>query len=227
MNKRIYILIIGLLFTFGTQAQILRVTNVFANGITGFPDTIYAGQFYNYTVVVTNFDTATYVNNGTFTINWLADSTFGSFVIYQDTSVFTIAGNDSVSFQVADTFPQNAFKTGNNVVVVWPSLISGTSAFIADTFQLDSVYFVKTTGINDLSINRLSVNPNPFHSFISIANMQPSARELLVYDVSGYLVYKTIPSGQIYDLSFLKPGLYLLEVRYDKYSPARKKLTRL
>ncbi|MEO8148788.1 MAG: T9SS type A sorting domain-containing protein [Bacteroidia bacterium] len=229
MIKRLLLLLIIFALSLTVKAQgppTLKVTTITVNGIANFPDTIYGGVFYSYIITIRNLDsTITYVSDSTeaFTINMRTDSSLiGAFTIYSDSAQIVILPGDSFSLQYSDTFPSGGFKIGNNVVVVWPSINTLLPSLIADSSYF-TIYFPGILGIPDFDKLNLLVYPNPFIDLLSFSNTYDN-HQLYIYDEAGRLVYQNPFDKKSYDLSFLKQGLYLVELRKSNIVVARRKM---
>ena len=69
--------------------------------------------------------------------------------------------------------------------------------------------------INQTSINKLTVYPNPASSYINImipGTFSESRKNLVIFDMSGKTVYSKNDFSDRYDISILKPGIYMLRV---------------
>lgn len=217
MLKRLLLFLSIICIGTSVRAQFLptlKVTSIAANGVFNFPDTIYGGTFYTYSIVVQNTDLQnTYTNSPStiFSIKMQTD-TLPELVLFSDSSQFTISPGDTAIFTVADSFPSPSFKLGNNVVVVWPSVTNGTQPFIVDS-TFFNVYYIGLSGIHDFDIAPISIYPNPFSDYLKVDFNEEESPQLFIYDVAGKLVYSNGGRSKMYDLSFLKSGAYLLEVR--------------
>ncbi len=233
MFKRLFILLTIIALSLSGKAKnlpTLKVTNITANGVNNFPDTIYGGITYSYLITVTNTDTSlTFFNDtsfiaGLFTIKaQLADTSLPEFTLFSDSNFFQILPGDSITFQLTDSFG-TGLKLGNNVVVVWPSKVgSGITSFIIDSTYYN-IYFIGSTGINEIPIAELRIYPNPFGENISIDNPAESKFRVFIYDAEGRIVYQNPLDRKSFDLSFLKSGAYLVEVRNSSKVLSRKKI---
>lgn len=226
MIKRLLLLLIIFASSFSVKAQglpTLKVTTITANGVANFPDTIYQGVQYNFSITVANLDSTPFVNNGTpFSILMQKVDTGGflPFAIYITNLQFTIAAFDSMVFFATDSFSPPQLKLGNNVVVVWPSVTSSIINYIDDTI---STYLVGTSGIPEIEKSDLLFYPNPFIDFLNIRNTFDYTGQVFIYDGTGRVVYNS-GRKETYNLSFLKSGMYLIEVRKNNIAVARRKM---
>lgn len=231
LRKFLFLLTIVVL-TFTAKAQNLPTLKVKSavNNIPIFPDTIYGNTVYTIYISVENVSTnnLTYVNSPTspFSVKALADSTFGSFTLYTDSIGFTLAPNDTFVVQVTDTFPSGAFKLGNNVVVVWPSKSGGLLDFIADT-TFTSTYYAGTSSIKEYRNQKLLIYPNPFNESVKIDFSFEQRIDFYVYDLSGRMLYQQPLEDNTLDLSFLKSGMYFMELRKQGLILSRNKMIKL
>lgn len=233
MIKRALLLLTLFAFALGAKAQnlpTLKVTQISANGVSNFPDTIYQGQFYTLSITVANLsNNITYVNdsNKIFSVFMQADSTLIPFSIYNDTALFTIAPGGIITFVAIDSFSTPQLKLGNNVVVVWPSVSSSTGSSINTDSTYFATYFVGISGIENVSNTNTLIYPNPFSESITILKENDTRMQLFIFDETGRLVYQNPVDKKSYDLSFLKQGLYFVELRKANTVVAHKKLVKL
>ncbi len=228
MLKRLLLFLSLIYIGTSSRAQFLptlKITSITSNGVFNFPDTIYGGTSYTYSIVVQNTDLQnTYTNSPStiFSIKMQTD-TLPELVLFSDSAQFTISPGDTVIFTVSDSFPSPSFKLGNNVVVVWPSVSNGTQPFIVDS-TFFNVYYIGLSGIHDFDIAPISIYPNPFSDYLKVDFNEEESPRLFIYDATGKLVYNNCSRTEMYDLSFLKSGMYLIEVRKKNTTVARRKM---
>jgi hypothetical protein len=229
MLRKFLFLISIVVLSFTAKAQNLPTLKVVGaiNTPSIFPDTIYGNQLYTISLAIQNVSTnnLTYVNSPAvpFTIKALSDSTFGNFELYSDSSSFTIAPGDTLIVTVIDTLPSGAFKLGNNVVVVWPSKSGGFLDFISDS-TVTTTYYAGTSSIREYRNQKLLMYPNPFNQSISIDFAFEQRLQFYVYDLSGRMLFQQPLLDNTLDLSFLKEGIYFMELRKQGLIISRNKM---
>jgi hypothetical protein len=155
-----------------------------------------------------------------------ADSVFGNFQIYSDTSSFVLTPGDSVVFTTVVAFPPGAFKLGNNVVVVWPSKINGAIDFIADT-TINQTYYVGVSGVKENTKPNLIIYPNPFEQTVTLEYDFDEQIQFTIYDLAGRMILQNPLHENTLDLSFLKEGIYFMELRNQNKIISRSKMIKL
>lgn len=232
MLRKFLFLFTIVVLSFSVKAQNLPTLKVLSsvNNIPIFPDTIYGNAVYTIYISIQNVSTnnLTYVNSPAipFSVKALADSSFGSFTLYTDSTSFTLAPNDTFVVQVIDTFPSGAFKLGNNVVVVWPSKSGGLLDFIADS-TVTSTYYAGTSSIREYRNQKLLIYPNPFNQSVKIDFNFEQRIDFYVYDLSGRMLYQQPLEDNNLDLSFLKEGIYFMELRKQGLVLSRNKMIKM
>lgn len=101
---------------------------------------------------------------------------------------------------------QDAFTEYMDSVVVY-------DAFRVDKFLTET--FVSVTEKAALSIADFSVFPNPAKDIITIKSFNRAAEKLTIRDVSGKIVLNVDvkSSSKSYDISNLKPGIYIAQIK--------------
>jgi hypothetical protein len=100
-----------------------------------------------------------------------------------------------------------------------PNDIGDTCTWIVNSFS---------TGINDISVNNLSVYPNPSTDFITVG-ADSKFNVLKTYDISGREVmntYFTSTTEKLIDISQLKSGVYFVNTYFDSEMIGTQKITK-
>ena len=184
------------------------------NGDSALEGTPYS----NISLQIINLDTGLF--SGNLYIELQGDTGTGVYVIDSvplSTNPVTIPGSDSttVSFDSTYYFIMPRYKTGSNIVVVWPRLTGGALGN-SDSLQTE-VYFVpSTSGINDLfeATNLFYLYPNPSNDFIGIIiKNEKDIERVRFYDLRGRLLREVVHLSQNkLDVRDLSNGCYFLEL---------------
>jgi len=79
--------------------------------------------------------------------------------------------------------------------------------------------FVDDLGINDVSLDGISVYPNPSEGIVNISNDNNNDNIITVYDMLGKVVYSTTSNTKVsVDLSANGTGVYLVKVSNENGS---------
>jgi len=208
MKKTLIVALLSLIIGLNGLSQTLSIDDsLSALNIT---DTVGYGSSSSYTIQVEylggNYGGIVYLVAG-------VDSSGGLMSIDTVASqVVNFTGNDSIFFNVNDTFDNgNGYRVGGNVVVIWP-IAAGLSAL--DTFQTD-VYVSPNVGINDDVdlYEGFSVFPNPIRNFIYIEKTDQiiDVKRVRIFSVNGQIIYEEKFRPKI-DISNIPPGLYFLKL---------------
>ncbi|HQV00740.1 MAG: T9SS type A sorting domain-containing protein [Bacteroidia bacterium] len=226
MAKRILIFLAASLLALQLPAQTvttLKVTQFFVGGTAGFPDTIYAGQAYTTSWVITNTGNAPFINAPANPLKILmqADSSFIPYELAATNSLFTLQPGDTVLLTNVDSFPPGVFKLGNNVVVVWPSKNQPID-FIADSTYFYT-YYVGLSGIDVTDGAGVLVYPNPFSEMLFMQPLTDGDVSFQLINLTGQVVLAGNHLQQI-NTSFLRSGLYYLHIRQKQKATRTYKL---
>lgn len=195
----------------GAQSAHLRIVALY-----NFPDTAYEGVAYPIQVKIQNVGIAPF--QGPLQIIIHTDSATQVLYFSQNPN-FVLFPNDTAvlsanSGALGYVFTSAMYRTGNDVVVVWP--YSTQMAVQVDTLYT-AVYFVPLSGIageTEVHSAGLTVYPNPFTDrihFIPGAGMQ--VEQVRITDLFGKEVYRRAFKGENdLPLEMLRPGIYILEI---------------
>ncbi len=217
MKKGLIILSALLLQSFFIQAQgfiTLKITSM--PGYPALPaDSAYEGISYNFDMVLVN-NSSTPINSSV-TIFFRIDSITNPVIT---TSPVGIPPNDSTVISVTQyNFTQPFYKVGNNIVVVWP-MVNGTFVPVDTTYK--DVYFIPLTSVGNPEVQGpgIQIYPSPTTDFINL-DVPPDqhVEHVRIFDSIGKLTREIIPGQQRkLDVSFLKPGIYFLEISGQNYT---------
>jgi hypothetical protein len=223
--KQIRIILCSLVFfvgaiTYNASAQIsLKVS-----AVLNFPDTAVINQNVPAIVVIENTSGITY--QGVLSVGIATDSSPGvTNLLYFGNQPITILPLDTVWLVPANgyTFTNPLFKSGNNVVVVWPI---STQSISIDSLTTN-VYIKGTQGIDEEMLqSALSVIPNPAHDVITIRDLDNTIESVRIYSTLGNLMFESFTSfdhQKAIDVSNFSSGLYIVRIsKKDKKNTSLK-----
>ena len=221
MKKLILVALLSLLIKVVCFSQSLSIDST----LTAFniPDTVNYGSNTSYVVPVEYLGGSF---NGTAYLVAGVDSSGGLQSIDTVASqVVSFTGNDSIFFNVPDTFVNspNGYRMGGNVVVIWPVAIGLNTL---DTFQTN-VFVIQAVGIteNQELYNAISVYPNPSKNYIYIdkKNNKTDIKHVSFYNLKGQLIYDENFKSKI-NISQLSKGLYFLKLETNDGKEVHYKL---
>jgi hypothetical protein len=213
MKKLIYIPFIAF-FVLSLAGDVKGQGSLGVTALQGFPDlpadTAFEGQLYTFDIVLSN--SATGVVQGPVAINMRIDST----VFILDTISNPVLGGSTIVKTYNNfSFTQPTFKTGNNIVVVWPSINNSTVPI--DTFYT-TVHFVPllSSPVAELDNIDITAYPNPVSDYLMIGvPANTIIRRYQVFDTSGRLVMSEPFTGDLIDLHELDRGYYIVRLYAD------------
>ncbi|MCE3295486.1 MAG: hypothetical protein K0R65_1200 [Crocinitomicaceae bacterium] len=83
------------------------------------------------------------------------------------------------------------------------------------------VNYSDNVGVNENSLEQNGIYPNPTTGKL---NLTGSVKSISVADLSGKIEFTSLNPGKSIDVSSLKPGIYLVEIKYANDSVSRSKL---
>ncbi|CAN5429783.1 hypothetical protein BH11BAC2_BH11BAC2_17310 [soil metagenome] len=180
--------------------------------LINFPDSAFNGQIYSDPIVVRNTGNTPY--QGTLQIAVKVDTNYA--FIYFNQNLITILPGDTVQLVPSPgfTFDSALFRTGNNVVVVWPY---STQAITVDTL-IKNVYFYAnpSIGVGEVSfIKGLKLYPNPANDYLEVESKEIKLEGVRILESNGRLVRQELwyaGEKQRISIAELLAGCYLLEV---------------
>ena len=137
------------------------------------------------------------------------------------------SGNFSMEWAFQDSW---AYK--NTLGSSWPNdwIYGGQQCTddSATTFDSSCVYpFVAALSTSDLTVNKISVFPNPVsNGIVNIKSQNLGDVNVKLYDIMGRCVLSTKINSEILDVSSVGPGVYLLQVSVGDSSNTTKLVIR-
>ena len=192
-----------------TQAQVLLSIDTLIN----FPDTAILGQAYPVAIRVRNMGNTPY--QGPLQIGLVSDSAF-TYLYFSSNPTVVILPNDTLTFYTnlngaqGFVFDSSVFRSGNNVVVVWPY---SSQSFVTVDSLTTNVYVRYPTGFRDISFDKgVSLYPNPFENEINLTGAQIiDIERVRIFTLQGVKVVDGKFTNKRMLLDWLKPGCYLLD----------------
>ncbi len=171
----------------------------------------------------------TLIGSETITPSVVTDAPISTFAIYTvtfefvtpvilDNSIVTTESTFWISFKMGNAVAGDTGVTGGALVSGQPyAVINDTSGAWA-LGDLDGTYTfegVCLLSVDDFSMEKISVTPNPSQDFININFPQSiSSFTSEIYDITGKLVLKSNNTEQL-DISKLHSGVYILKIQTD------------
>lgn len=178
----------------------------------GFPDTAHVNQTYDFSFIITNVSPAN-TFTGSVQILFSTQDSSGSFGANQ---AGNLAPFDTFAVHV-DSFHfdpslQPQFRTGDNVVVVWPSIGGNPNG---DSIILH-LFIPDPAGIDDNQ--RSEINPAIHISKvgedqlgISVANQENAVDQVRIYNLAGQVILHE-KNANVLNLAGISTGVYVIEV---------------
>ena len=160
------------------------------------------------------------------------DSTFGNLPV--DTLIpfagitYTIPPNTSVNIFLNGNYdftPAN-YRTGSNVVVVWP--VTSIGIPFVDSLHL-CVNFFPLSGLHEFNLNNaVSIFPNPAEDYLTIKSTQQKFIEgVRIFDIPGRFILSPLwDDSQKIKVDALSAGMYILELTTKDKQKVRKQFVR-
>lgn len=216
MKKGIIFLVTAVcLLTASSPSEAQGFLGLHVISMPGYPalpaDTAFEGISYNFDIFIYNGSNVT-INN-TIVVNLRVDTV--STVIASSPALPPLGPGDTIIVTVSQyNFDPSQYKAGNNIVVVWPA-VNGMSVPVDTTFK--DVYFVPLNSLSshDLKNPDFHIYPVPVRDELYLEGLAEQDLEYVrIFDASGRLATAIKPGiHRPFDLSFLKPGFYVIEVK--------------
>lgn len=207
----------------------LRIDSV-SIGYPQCPDTAFEGQNYsNFVVVVRNIGTDSIAAPIAILLKAQDSISVADTLIGFTGQTYTIVPGTAINiFQNGnyDFNPAN-YRTGSNVVVVWP-VVNGVTIFI-DSLTIPCVNFFPFTGLPELDLNNaISVYPNPAEEYLTLKYPdQIFIESVRIFDVSARLVLAPLwNDAEKIKINALVPGIYILELTTKEKGKVRKQFVK-
>ena len=197
------------------------------------PDTAFEGQNYsNIFLLVHNLRSDSAFVGSLSILVQSQDSALGNLpadtLIPFGGTVFTIQPNTSVNLFLNGNYdftPAN-YRTGSNVVVVWP--VTSLGVPFVDSLHL-CVNFSPLSGMHELNLyNTVSVFPNPAEDYLTIKSTEQNFIEgVRIFDVSGRLILSPLwDDSKKIKVNALSSGMYILELTTKDKQKVRKQFVK-
>ncbi len=214
------ILLLLTVFSTKTQAQFIGTFSI--DSLVGLPDTVNANSSYMFGFKVRNAGNTTY--SGSFSFDFFVDTMNGAISSFGAGQTGSFFPGDTITIPVSYQFSisNNTFNIGDNVVVVWPRALPGSTVLDSLTFH---VYVTNLNGIdeNGKTNSDLKVFPNPAKDFVSFTSEKNKIEEVRIYDMSGRLVLQSKSHLKIFTGN-LTYGVYIAEAILSDGIITRKKI---
>lgn len=163
------------------------------------------------------FEVTKYETNGTDTKVTITNT--GIAPIYYDAypAIGNIKSNESLkglSSGNTKVFTINTIATGEDLEIDCDRLVNGQQIqFKANIEGAD------TLSVSEFdSVTNVNVYPNPFSEYITVNNVENKNLDVKIFNMLGTLVYeKQFAASKSIDTSLLTKGVYVLQVKNDKY----------
>jgi len=198
------------------NAQTIGMSNV---GPLNYSDTVTAGTVDSFSVWVKNVsatvfnDTLTLIGAVRDDVNPAVLNIVGS---YSSTAPMLINANDSISIPMLDvyTLDTNNYRTGINVIVIWP--VAQTAA-TADSLEF-TVYIIDDVSVDEIDLKQfIKAFPNPSTDHITIENNSKiNIEEVRIYDISGCLL-EIIKDRSVINTEKWATGMYLVDIWLENH----------
>jgi hypothetical protein len=233
MKRKLIVFIAALLLVCLTvqigNSQKLKVTD-----LSGFPvcpsDSAFEGQVDSFSIQVVNLDINSVTVGDFLYVIFQNDSapsikTDTVFSVYID----SLQGQDTLNYTTAPyTFTVSRYKTGNNIVVVWPKIANDTSS-TADSLNI-CVFFVPLQSLNILNVfnSGFFIFPNPVIKLLNLSRGDGNSIEYvrITNDIGQEILFRRTIEKQL-DVGFLSEGFYFIEIKERNGVISRKKFLKL
>lgn len=208
------------------QSFSLSITN-----ITGFPivpDSAFEGTLYNPQYRVKNLGN-TVITNDTIFIELRNDSATVIQSVIASIPIQSLLPNDSIDVTSNYSFLSSNYRTGSNIVVVWPRL-SNTGIVTTLDSVIFNVFFVPLASTNQINqpSEEFSFFPNPVSNEIFIISKNESFIERVrILNEIGQEVFCMKRFSKHLNVTFLPKGFYFLEIKARHGVYSRKKFIKL
>lgn len=189
------------------------------------PDSVTQGDTASFKFRIKNYgsiatDTSLGIYSGVFSLGAVSNITLQT--TFPSIAVSLLPG-DTLSSKVITLYSANTFPVGIDVVVIWPKA--------NNAIPLDSMYYSVFVSPGSNAVAEVlqdygfKVFPNPFTNSLSIQSGNRVDRVNIYSEKGELLLTKSI--AETIDLSFLKPAIYFVELRYTSGSRKRIKVIKL
>lgn len=218
--KKLFFLLFASIILNTTAQPILGISRVMPINMN---DTVMAGGTYVYDVLIENRGNQTFLDS--FSIyTAVVDSFFGYNVVstYNSNALVTILPGDTLVVSLTETYNLSplGYKTGIDVIVVWPI---ATSAATADSLMFE-LFILDPTAIHEFDLQKmLKLYPNPSSDKCTIDLLDNTGiKAVRLFDISGK-EYPVIMNGTTIHLQHLAEGYYIIDVELQNNKHAKAK----
>jgi hypothetical protein len=163
------------------------------------------------------------INEDTFAYSGLLYAGFGSGDGLVKDSVFIgnvqIGGSDTVPFTIQIPVTPQYFKSGPEVVVVWPIIGVDKGRDFIDFIFVDDVL-----GVNEINALSVPAVEGGLLSFRDYAKNEP--KHVRIMNSLGGLIYESVEQANELQLPVLSKGIYFVEVSSRDYKTSVLKFIR-
>lgn len=213
--KRIIVSMLLLLGLFALPSELMAQNPHLSVSVVGFPDTAHVNQQYNFSFIITNNSPSNSYSGEVYIAYTTDNSSPGDSAFFGVNQTGNLAPFDTFTIPVNNfTFNPNVqpqFRTGDNVVVVWPKYggVSGDSIyinlFIPDPAGIDD----KTWALNSNSIRISELGEDMLG--ITLISQETIIEQVRIYNLSGQLLLDKKQSS-VLNLAGIPTGIYIIEV---------------
>lgn len=202
-------------------------------GLIGMPDTVANGEQWLIGAVVRNYSAIDSITpNDSVQIVGYIDSLTGPVTLFSFPPVMvSILPNDTEFFVLPILFdaspPGNAFRIGNNVIVVWP-ITSNPNFYTGDSIS-----------VNVLVLDGISTGPEPEGGdvrcypvpasgplYVTSTNRELVVKQIVIRDASGKIVAVSNNPATGIITDDWAAGIYMLEITFDNGKRSIHKIIR-
>ncbi len=199
------------------------VNTLFVASMPGFPDlpldSAYEGQAYSFVIELVN-NSNIVINNTTVNLNIRVDSITS--ILYSNPQTAMQPGDSILITVPIYNFTQPQYKTGNNIVVVWP-VVNGLSVPVDSSFY--PVFFIPLSSVGgiDLTEPSFKIFPVPVRNLLHLNINGKNVEDVRFWTITGQQVDNIISiTNDVIDVEFLAPGVYILDMLIEGTRVRRK-----
>lgn len=140
------------------------------------------------------------------------------------TSSTTIVATRSLTGSLGDTPVANSAGTIDIFFARGPSSVSVPLAYHGSANRGYTTLSMSTLGTTDSELKKITISPNPTNGIVNFQNGD-KIKSLTVYDSTGRLLLKPkLDSNNTIDISYLKSGIYYIEIENNDGQKTYQKL---
>jgi hypothetical protein len=239
LGKHIVRLLVLMALTIHITPASLRAQDTIGftpNGISGWPDTAFAGDSIPIAAFIKNYSDSTVFSDSLAIEGYVDTGLVVNFSIpyYQLYQFFSLAPGDSSLFIIPIDFHTGnqggRFHIGNNVVVVWPVSHGSNSSFVTrDSISLNVFLIDTLSSIGpERETGQVRMYPVPSNGPLYINSSNPNHRieYVVIRDVEGRIIHETQGPNPIVETNLWSPGVYMVETHLSNGSISQYKIIR-